>query len=204
MSQIKLDAQPRNEFGKGAARRARRANLVPAVVYGHGSDPIHITVPAHDTMMALRQTNALFALPLGKKDQLAIVQDVQRDPVRQIIEHVDFLAVKAGEKTEVEVPVIVVGEPFSGCIVIVQSQHIQLEAEVTNLPSSVEVNVDGLEDGHVINAGDITLPAGATLVTPEDHTVITIIEPREEAEEVEGEEGAEGAEGEAAASSDDE
>ena len=115
MSEIKLTAQPRTEFGKGAARRIRREHQVPAVVYGHGTDPQHIQLPGHDTMLALKSANALLSITVGEaKPVLALVKDVQRDPVRQVIEHVDLVIVRRGEKVQVDVPVHVVGEAAHG------------------------------------------------------------------------------------------
>src|SRR5690606_20170212 len=114
VSEIKLVAEARTEFGKGAARRIRRADKIPAVLYGHGSDPLHVTLPGHDTMMALKHSNALFSIELEGKAQLAITKDVQRDPVRNVIEHVDLLIVKKGEKVAVDVPVVVTGESAPG------------------------------------------------------------------------------------------
>lgn len=181
MSEVKLVATTRTEFGKGAARRLRRAHQIPAVLYGHGTDPVHVSLPGHATMMALKQANSLFTIELDGTDTLAIAKDVQRDPVRQIIEHVDLLLVRKGEKVEVEVPVTVVGESAPGTIHIVETQNVALEAEATHLPQHVEVNIDGLEAGAQVTAADLTLPQGTSLVTDAEIVMVAIAVPRSEA-----------------------
>ena len=181
MSEIKLAATPRNEFGKGAARRLRRANQVPAVLYGHGTDPLHVALPGHETMLALKNSNALYSIELDGTTTLAIVKDVQRDVVRQVIEHVDLLIVKKGEKVEVDVPVHIVGESAPGTIHVVETQNLSLEAEATHLPQFVEVSIEGLAGGATITAGDVVLPEGATLVTDAEITVVTISVPQQSA-----------------------
>ncbi len=196
MAEIQLVAETRSEFGKGAARRLRREAKIPAVLYGHGTDPVHVSLPAHDTTLALRHANVLFTLDIEGTQQLAVAKDVQRDPVRQVIEHIDLLLVKKGEKISVEVPVVVVGESAPGTIHLVDMQHLTLAAEATALPQSIDVSIEGLEAGTVITAADVVLPAGVTLVTEEHHSVITIAEPKGEAA-AEGE--AEAAEAEAPA-----
>ena len=110
----KINAEQRTQFGKGAARKLRAAGRVPAVVYGHGTDPVHISLPGHELSLIIRRANAVLDLALPSGAQLALVKDVQKDPVRQIIEHVDLLAVRRGERVQVDLPVIVVGEPFPG------------------------------------------------------------------------------------------
>jgi len=198
VSDIKLAAEPRTEFGKGAARRLRRDGKVPAVLYGHGTDPVHVALPGHDTFLALKHHNALFELQLEGGEQLAIVKDVQRDPIRGVVEHVDFLLVKKGEKIQVEVDVVVVGESAPGTIHMLELQSLTVEAEATNLPTSVEVSIEGLAAGQHVSAGDVSLPSGATLVTDADHVIVVVAEPRgevaAEAESTEGE-SAEGTEG---------
>ncbi|WP_062519665.1 50S ribosomal protein L25/general stress protein Ctc [Demequina silvatica] len=184
---LTLAAEPRSEFGKGFARRARAAGKIPAVLYGHGTDPVHVLLPGHDTMMALKHSNALLTIELDGKSELAIAKDVQVEPVRRIIEHVDLLLVKKGEKITVDVPVHVTGESFAGTIHVVEHASIQLEAEATHLPEGIEVSIEGLEEGAVVHAKDVVLPKGATLVTDGDVTIVTISVPRgagaEEAEE---------------------
>ena len=147
MSEVKLAATARTEFGKGAARRLRRAHQIPAVLYGHGTEPVHVALPGHETMLAVKQANALFEIELEGKATLAIAKDVQRDPVKNVIEHVDLLIVRRGEKVSVEVPVTVVGESAPGTIHIVETQALSLEAEATHLPEHVEVSIEGLEAG---------------------------------------------------------
>ena len=176
--QITLAATKRTEFGKGAARRARAAHQIPAVIYGHGNDPVHILLPGHDTMMALKHANALLTIELDGKSELVIAKDVQVEPVRRIIEHVDLLIVQKGEKVVVDVPVHVVGESFAGTIHVVEHSSLQVAAEATHLPESLEVSIEGLEEGAVVHAKDVTLPEGAELVTDGDITVVTISVPR--------------------------
>ncbi|MCL2090029.1 MAG: 50S ribosomal protein L25/general stress protein Ctc [Micrococcales bacterium] len=187
MADVTLTATARNEFGKGAARRLRRASQIPAVLYGHGTDPVHVALPGHATMMALKRTNALFEIVLDGKTTLAIAKDVQVEPVRQVIEHVDLLIVKRGEKIAVDVPVHVVGESAPGTIHIVETQELQLEAEATNLPSSVQLDITGMADGTVVRAADVTLPAGSTLVSDPEHIVVTVSAPTAEPVETEAE-----------------
>ena len=139
MSEQKLAAEVRTEFGKGFARRARMANLIPAVIYGHGAEPIHITLPAKATTLAVRTANALLSLDVNGEEHLALVKDVQRDPIKQIIEHIDLLTVIKGEKVTVDIPVHVVGELAPGNVYNQELTVISLEAEATHLPTAVEV-----------------------------------------------------------------
>jgi large subunit ribosomal protein L25 len=180
--QLKLTAEPRSEFGKGAARRARVAGQIPAVLYGHGSEPIHVLLPGHDTMMALKHSNALLTITWGKESEMAIAKDVQRDPVKRTIDHVDLLIVKKGEKITVDVPVHVVGESFSGTIHVVEHPTLQVVAEATHLPEVIEVSIEGLEDGAKIHAGELKLPAGTELATDPEALVVAISTPRTSAE----------------------
>lgn len=184
MPDITLAATARTEFGKGAARRTRRAGRIPAVLYGHGQDPLHISLPSHDTFLALKHANALFSIELDGSSQLAIVKDVQRDYVRNEIEHVDLLAVRKGEKVAVEVQVSVVGESEPGTIHVVELQTLHIEAEATSLPESIEISVEGLTAGSLVLAGDIELPEGATLLTDPEAAVVGVEAPRAEVEEV--------------------
>ncbi|GAB6939247.1 50S ribosomal protein L25/general stress protein Ctc [Isoptericola variabilis] len=200
MSDIKLAAEARTEFGKGAARRIRRENKIPAVLYGHGTDPLHITLPGHETMLAVRHSNALFTIELDAKSEMAVVKDIQRDAVRGTIEHIDLLLVKRGEKIAVDVTVNVVGESAPGTIHFVEAQTLSVEAEATHLPESVDVSIDGLEAGQHVTAGQVELPKGSTLLTDPEATVVQIAEPRAEAaaddeEAAEGEAAEESAEG---------
>lgn len=184
MSDVKLAALTRTEFGKGAARRLRRADQIPAVLYGHGADPLHVALPGHETMLALKHSNALFEIELDGKVTLTIVKDVQREPVKNIIEHIDLLIVKKGEKVQVEVPVHVVGESYPGTIHVVETQALTLEAEATHLPQAVEVSIEGLRGGATVVAGDVTLPQGSTLVTDADTTVVAISVPHASADDL--------------------
>ena len=194
-----MAAETRSNFGKGAARKLRQAGKVPAVIYGHGEDPTHVSLPAHEMMLVARRANALLELDLGSDKKLVLVKDVQRDPVRQIIEHVDLVVVRKGEKVTVDVVIHVEGEPISGTMVQVDHNTITVEAEATHIPESFTVSVDGLEEGAQIHASDIVLTEGASLVSDPETLILAIVLPRvAAAEEPSGEEGAEGA-GEAAA-----
>ncbi|MBO3662182.1 50S ribosomal protein L25/general stress protein Ctc [Microbacterium stercoris] len=175
--QTTLDVDVRTEFGKGFARRLRAAGKIPAVLYGHGTEPVHVALPGHETALIVRHANAVIELKIEGKAQLALVKDVQKDPVRQIIEHIDLIVVKAGEKITVDVPVVVEGESFAGTIVNQDATSLSLEVEATHIPENVVVNVEGLEDGTHITAGQVELPKGATLVTDAETLVIGITTP---------------------------
>ena len=179
----KLDVDVRTAFGKGAARKIRANDRIPAVLYGHGTDPQHLTLPGHKTMLLLRKANALLELNIaGGEAQLVLVKDVQKDPVRQIIEHIDLIVVKKGEKVEVEVPVHVTGVPFSGYIVLQDANTILVSAEATHIPENIEVSVDGLQETTLL-ATDLELPKGTKLVDEETEIVVlTVSEPTVEAE----------------------
>ena len=174
MADFRLEAETRTEFGKGSARRARRAGRVPAVLYGHGQDVVHLSLPAREFAAALRNggTNVLLTIALDGKDQLALTKAVQRDPLKRTHEHVDLLLVRRGEKTTVEVPIVVVGEPAPDSIPNHQLNTVQIEADATQLPESIEVDVTGREAGQNITAGDLSLPRGATLITDAEALVI--------------------------------
>ncbi|MFD4229525.1 50S ribosomal protein L25/general stress protein Ctc [Streptomyces sp. NPDC058545] len=192
MAEIKLATQPRTEFGKGAARRARRDNQVPAVVYGHGAEPVHVTLPAHDLLLALRTANVLIGLEIEGKDTLVIPKAVQRNPLKGDIEHVDLLTVKRGEKVNVEIAVHVEGELAPGGNLLEYVQNTLLvEAEATHIPESVTVSVAGLDAGDSILAKDIPLPSGSVLAGDEDAVVLQVVsaqaeEPAAETAEAEG------------------
>lgn len=203
MSDIKIAAELRTEFGKGAARRLRRADKVPAVLYGHGTDPVHLSLPGHDTMLALKNPNALLTLDIdGRKNELALAKHVQRHPLKNFIEHVDLILVRRGEKVVVDVPVHVVGEAVPGTLVNLDSPSIPLKAEATHLPEYVEVSVEGLEPGTLIHAGDLTLPSGSELEADPETLVVNVtmaptaeeLEAELPAEVLEGAEVPEGAE----------
>ena len=173
MSDFKLTAEPRTEFGKGAARRLRRADKIPAVLYGHGTQPVHVALPGHATMLALKHSNALISLELDGGTQLALPKDVQRDPVRNLIEHVDLVIVRRGEKVTVEVPLHVTGSPVGDALAMSELNTLSLEVEATAIPEFVAVSVEGAQAGTQIHAGQIALPAGATLAgDPEAVAVI--------------------------------
>ncbi|MCO5992805.1 50S ribosomal protein L25/general stress protein Ctc [Actinoallomurus rhizosphaericola] len=176
MSEVRIAAEPRTEFGKGPARRARRAGKVPAVLYGHGTDPKHITLPGHELMLALKTPNVLLRVEgLENGAELALPKDVQRDPLKGFLEHVDLLVVKRGEKVTVEVPVQVTGEVAPGGMLDQQLVQVALEAEATHLPEAVEVDVEGLEVGTQVLAKDLKLPAGATLGADEEALVLHVL-----------------------------
>ncbi|SDN87881.1 50S ribosomal protein L25/general stress protein Ctc [Actinacidiphila guanduensis] len=191
MAEVKIPAQPRTEFGKGAARRVRRANQVPAVVYGHGAEPKHVTVPGHELLLALRTPNVLISLELGGSSELVIPKAVQRDPLKGFIEHVDLLSVKRGEKVTVEVPIVTEGELAPGGNLL---EHVlnalPVEAEATHIPESFTVSVEGLEAGAAILAKDIELPRGSSLATDEDAVVIQVLAAQAEEAPAESEEAA--------------
>ncbi len=174
----KLDAEHRTSFGKGAARKIRAAGKIPAVIYGHGTQPQHVTLPGHEISLIIRKANAVINLDIEGTEQLALVKDVQRDPVRQIIEHIDLIVVKKGELVEAEVPVHVEGEPFPGTLAMLELNTLRLLVEATNIPESVVVNVDGLVEGNQIHAEGVTLPKGAKLADEADLLVVNIVMPR--------------------------
>jgi large subunit ribosomal protein L25 len=195
VSEVKLTAQPRTEFGKGAARRLRRAHMVPAVLYGHGTEPVHVALPGHATMLALKQANALFDLELEGKHTLALPKDVQRDPLRGIIEHVDLLIVRRGEKVTVDVHLQIVGEAAPGTLVNSEFTSLSVEVEATAIPQSIELDVTGAVAGTQIHAGQVKLPPGATLVTDPESLILNVNDATRAAEPEAGE----GAEATAAA-----
>jgi len=177
----KITAESRTTFGKGVARKLRAAGKVPAVVYGHGTDPLHVSLPAHEIALLLRKANAILDLQLdGGTNQLALVKDVQKDPLRQIIEHIDLIVLRKGERVEVDVAVHVTGEPVSGTSVDLDAKSITIEALATNIPQNVVVDVEGLEAGSQIFAKDVTLPEGSVLVTDPDVLVVGISIPAEQ------------------------
>jgi large subunit ribosomal protein L25 len=173
----KLKAELRTQFGKGAARKIRAADKIPAVIYGHGTDPQHVTLPGHETMLIIRKANAVLELDIDGKPELALVKDVQRDPVRQIIEHIDLIVVKKGEKVQVEVPVHIEGESFAGTIHVSSLNTVQLEVEATHIPENVVVSIEGLEEGAQIHAKDLVLPKGASLAGDPEALVVHIMVP---------------------------
>ena len=173
----KVHAEVRENFGKGFARRLRAAGKIPAVIYGHGTDPVHVALPGHQVSLLIRRANAVLELDVNGKEQLTLVKDVQKDPVHQIIEHIDLLVVKKGEKIQVDVPVVVLGEPAPGTIVNLDSTSILLEVEATHIPQHIEVDVEGLEDGTHITAADLKLPKGSVLVADAELLIVAISVP---------------------------
>ncbi|SKB47434.1 LSU ribosomal protein L25P [Arthrobacter sp. 31Cvi3.1E] len=176
MSEQKLTAELRTEFGKGFARRARMAGQIPAVIYGHGAEPIHINLPGRATTLAVRVSNALLAIDVDGEQHLTLVKDIQRDPVKQIIEHVDLQTVKAGEKVTVDIAIHVSGEVAPGAVASLEATTVSLEAEATHVPTAVEVNIEGRKAGENIHASDLKLPKGSTLLTEGDTLVVRVAE----------------------------
>lgn len=173
----KVAAELRESFGKGAARKIRAAGKIPAVIYGHGTDPVHITVPAHQVGLLLRKANAVLDLDIAGKAELALVKDVQKDPVSQIIEHLDLILIRRGEKVTVEVPVHVEGEPYSGTIAMLEVSTIRLETEATHIPERIVIDVTDAPEGTQYLAKDFDLPQGSTLAEDEDLLIVNIAVP---------------------------
>ncbi|WP_329067540.1 50S ribosomal protein L25/general stress protein Ctc [Amycolatopsis sp. NBC_01480] len=191
MSEVRLSVEPRTEFGKGAARRTRRAGKIPAVLYGHGSDPRHFALPALEFARVVREngSNAVITLDLEGSDELALTKTIVVHPLKNYIEHVDLLVVKRGEKITVDVPVVVTGTAAPGTLIAQDLDTIQVEVEALHIPEQVEVSVEGLEPGVQISAGQVTLPAGAELVTDPEALVVAVNEQRESTEDEDAAEG---------------
>ncbi len=177
MSEQKLSAHVRTEFGKGAARRARQANMIPGVVYGHGADPIHVLLPSKATTLAVRTANALLTLDIEGADHLALVKDIQRDPIKQIVEHLDLLTVRRGEKVEVDVAIHVEGEPAPEVVSNLEASTVLVEADATRLPEALTVSIEGRQIGEHVFASDIELPSGVTLLTDPETLVVNLMAP---------------------------
>lgn len=176
MSEDLIKAEARTEFGKGAARRIRRDSKIPAVIYGHGNDPIHVTLPGHDTMLAIKHggANAVLNIEIDGKVQLALTKQVQADPIKGFLEHIDFVAVRKGEKVTVEVPVHLVGEAARETFVQVENNVVTIEAEATHIPEQIEVSIEGAEAGTQITAAELELPKGATLVSDGEQLIVNV------------------------------
>jgi large subunit ribosomal protein L25 len=174
VSEVRIAAESRTEFGKGAARRIRRAQMVPAVLYGHGADVRHISLPGHELMKALKTPNVLLTVELDGSDELALPKAVQRDPIKGFLEHVDLVVVRRGERVIVDIPVHVTGAPAPDTLVSLEQPQLSIEAEATHLPDGVDVSVEGLPAGSQIHAKDITLPSGTTLATDAEALVVNI------------------------------
>lgn len=191
MSEVRIAAEPRTEFGKGAARRARRAGKVPAVLYGHGIAPRHINLPGHDLMLALKTPNVLLRLEgVDEKESLVLPKSVQRDPIKGFLEHVDLLVVQRGEKVVVEVPLLVKGEVGAGGVLNLEMAQAEVRAEATRIPEGIGVDVDGLPIGTNVTAGDLKLPEGVELAMDPETIVMSVVAeaaPEATEEEEEGE-----------------
>ncbi|PSK98360.1 LSU ribosomal protein L25P [Murinocardiopsis flavida] len=187
MSEVRIAAEPRTEFGKGAARRARRAGKVPAVLYGHGTDPRHITLPGHDLMLALKTPNVLLRLDgVEGADNLVLPKAVQRDAIKGFLEHVDLLVVKKGEKVTVEIAVTLVGEIAPGGVLNQELVQVEVETEATHIPDGVEFSIEGMETGAHVTAADLKLPNGVELISDPETLVLTVAAERTD-EELEAE-----------------
>jgi large subunit ribosomal protein L25 len=190
VSEVRLAAEQRTEFGKGAARRTRRAGKIPAVLYGHGSDPKHLALPALEFARVVREhgQNAVLTLELGGANELALTKTVTTHPIKRYIEHVDLLLVRRGEKVTVEVPIVVNGEPVPGTLVTQDLTTLQIEVEALHIPDQLELSIEGVHAGTQILASQVALPAGATLATDPEALVVAVnVAPT--AEELEGGEG---------------
>ncbi len=177
MAEARIDAETRTEFGKGAARRTRRAGKIPAVLYGHGTDPQHLALPELEFKRALREQgrNAVVTLNIGGTPQLALTKTVVAHPIRPYIEHIDLLMIRRGEKVVVEVGVIVTGDAAPGTLVTQELNSIELEADVSSIPEQIEVSVEGLRVGTQIQASDVTLPEGSELRTDPEILVVNVV-----------------------------
>jgi large subunit ribosomal protein L25 len=184
VSEVRLSAEARTEFGKGGARRTRRAGKIPAVIYGHGADPRHVSLPAREFANAVRHggANVLLTLELAGEEQLAIPKAIQRHAIKGTYDHVDLLAVRRGEKVTIDVPLAVSGEVVAGGLLAQESTNVSLEAEATHLPTEIAVSIDGLKIGDQITAGDLDLPTGATLITDPAHVMLIMNEAPTEAD----------------------
>ncbi len=179
-----LLAQLRTETGKGASRRARRAGLVPAVMYGHGTDSVHLDLPGHDAFLIVKDNaNAVVTIKYDGKEQLVLVKDIQRHPVRRDILHIDLLTIRAGEKVQVEVPIVLVGEPFPGTQHQQEEFSLLISAPATAIPESIEVNIEDLQIGAIVRVEDLVLPEGVESETPPERDVVSVMEITEIAEE---------------------
>lgn len=177
MADFRLVAEARTEFGKGSARRTRRAGRIPAVLYGHGQDVVHLSLPAREFAAALRNggSNVLLTVVLDGKEQLALTKAVQRDPLTRVHEHVDLLVVRRGEKVAVDVPVHVVGDAAAETLVSIELNTVSVEAPATAIPEAIEVDVTGREAGQGVTAGELTLAGGASLLTDPESLVVNVM-----------------------------
>jgi large subunit ribosomal protein L25 len=181
MPEFHIASEPRTEFGKGAARRTRRAKRVPAVVYGHGTAPLHVSLPEHELMLALKHANVLLELDLETGRELTLPKSVQRDPVRLSLEHVDLVIVKRGERVTVEIAVRVTGSPASGGVIDLAHPTVTVEASATNIPTEIVVDLDRAEPGTAIQASELPLPSDVTMVLDPETLVVHVLSPQVEA-----------------------
>ena len=181
MSEVRIAAERRSEFGKGAARRTRRAGLVPGVIYGHSSETQHVSLPARELALALRTSNVLLQVELDGKSILTLPKAAQRDPIKQSIEHIDLVIVRQGEKVTVDVAITIIGKVIAGLVELV-NPSVTVEAEATHIPGEIVVDIDGMEVGSSIRAGDVVLPEGTTLATDEALVIVAIAAPQAEEE----------------------
>jgi large subunit ribosomal protein L25 len=184
VSEVRLTAESRTEFGKGGARRTRRAGKIPAVIYGHGADPRHVSLPAREFTNAIRHggANVLLTLDLEGEEQLAIPKAIQRHALKGTYDHVDLLAVRRGEKVTIEVPIVVVGDLVAGGMLATEINTVSIEAEATHLPTSLEVSIEGVGFGTQITAGDVKLPSGSTLASDPAQVLLIVTEAPSEAQ----------------------
>ena len=181
MPEVTIVAEARTEFGKGAARRIRRADKIPAVLYGHGTDPVHITLPGHETLLALRTANALLSIQLDGGSQLALPKQVQRDPIKRTIEHVDLVLVRLGEKVTVDIAIVLEGEAAPEVLVDLVASSVPIEAEATHIPQQIVVSIEGLAAGTQILASDLKLPEGSSLALDPETLIVNITAAQSEA-----------------------
>ncbi len=177
MSEVRLAAEPRTEFGKGAARRTRRAGKIPAVLYGHGSEPLHVALPALEFARVMREqgTNAVLSVDLDGQPQLALTKTVTVHPIRRYIEHVDLLIVRHGEKVVVDVHIVITGNPAPDTLVTQELGTLQVEADAMAIPDEIEISVQDAELGTQVLAGEVPLPPGVTLRTDPEYLVVNIV-----------------------------
>ncbi|HEX5496374.1 MAG TPA: 50S ribosomal protein L25/general stress protein Ctc [Mycobacteriales bacterium] len=175
MSEVRIAAEPRSEFGKGGARRTRRAGKVPGVIYGHGRDPVHVALPGHELMLALKAPNVLLSLDYDGGTELVLPKQVQRDPIRGFLQHVDLVIVRRGEQVTVDVPLVFVGDAVPDALVNHELNTLSVRAEATHIPTSVEISIAGLAVGGRVTAGEIALPDGVSLAIEADHVVVSIL-----------------------------
>lgn len=173
----KVVAELRSQFGKGFARRLRAAGKIPAVIYGHGTDPVHVALPGHQVSLLIRRANALLELDIDGRTEHALVKDVQKDPVLQIVEHIDLIVVKKGEKVHADIPVHITGESAPGTIAMLEGASVALEVEAMHVPEHIEVSVEGLEEGAHVTAADLVLPKGASLIADPETLIVTVTVP---------------------------